>query len=211
MRLTKFTLAVGLVFGAVNAGATTLYLDSVDGVKDSAGNYVGPYTGRLDSTAYKIFCDDFDHHIGVPDSETVNVSTISNLTNTRFGSLASATTLYEEVFYLSSYLLTASNSDRADIQDAMWSFFASDAPNQSSTAVQAWETQARNNYAGKDYSSFRILTDSTDRLNDKQELFISVGGVLPPGLTRTPEPATWGMLLTGLSGLAWVRRRRNRA
>ncbi len=194
----------------MNAGATTLYLDSVDGVTDSKGNYVGPYNGRVDATAYKIFCDDFDHHINVPDSETVNVSTISNLSKTRFGSLASATTLYEEVFYLSSYLLTANNTDRGNIQDAMWSFFASDAPNQSSSAVQAWETLAKNNYAGKDYSSFRILTDSTNQLNGKQELFISLT-TITPGLTSTPEPATWGMLLTGLSGFAWARRRRNRA
>ena len=210
MKLTNivFSLAVGL--GALSANASTLYFDSVDGTKDSSGNYVSPYYGRLDTNSYKLFCDDFDHNIGIPDTETVNVSTISNLSQTRFGGVTNATTKYEEIFYLSSYLLTANATDRGNIQDAIWSYFASDAPNQNSTAVKGWETQAASNYAGKDYSSFRILTDASNQYGGKQELFISVSPVTS-GLTGTPEPGTWAMLLSGFGGLALVRRRRTQA
>ena len=210
MKLTNFAFSIAVGLGAISANAATLYFDSVDGTKDSSGNYVSPYNGRLDATAYKLFCDDFDHNINIPDTETVNVSTISNLSQTRFGGVTNAVAKYEEIFYLSSYLFTANATDRGNIQDAIWSYFASDAPNQGSAAVQGWETLATNNYAGKDYSSFRILTDASSQYRGKQELFISVSP-LTPGLTGTPEPGTWAMLLGGFSGLALVRRSRKQA
>ena len=210
MKLTNTVFLIAVGFGTISANASTLYFDSVDGTKDSSGNYVSPYSGRLDTTSYKLFCDDFDHNIGIPDTETVNVSTISNLSQTRFGGVTNATTKYEEIFYLSSYLLTANATDRGNIQDAIWSYFASDAPNQSSSAVKGWETLATNNYADKDYSSFRILTDASNQLRGKQELFITVSPVTS-GLTGTPEPGTWALLLSGVSGLALVRRRRIQA
>ena len=210
MKLTNTVFLIAVGFGTMSANASTLYFDSVDGTKDSSGNYVSPYSGRLDTTSYKLFCDDFDHNIGIPDTETVNVSTINNLSQTRFGGVTNATTKYEEIFYLSSYLLTANATDRGNIQDAIWSYFASDAPNQGSSAVQGWETLAANNYAGKNYSSFRILTDASNQFRGKQELFITVSPVTS-GLTSAPEPGTWAMLLGGFSGLALVRQRRKQA
>ncbi len=212
MKLSFGVFVLAAAFSATMS-ASTLNLDSVDGTQDSAGNYVGPYNGRLDGLTYNIFCDDFSHHINVPDQVTVNVSTIADLHLTRFGSVAGATSLYEQVFYLSTYLVGASASQRADVQDAIWSYFSNNAPNQASAAVQGWLTQAQNNYSGKDYSSFRILTEASSssnpnaQFNGKQELFISTT-VQPAGLTGTPEPGTWAMLLTGMGGVAFMRFRR---
>jgi hypothetical protein len=214
-----FKACAVIVFGAITLSASTLNFDSVDGVKDSAGNYVAPYNGSLDGTNYLLFCDDFTHNIFIPDSETVNVSAINNLSLTRFGGLAAATSLYEQVFYLSSYLVGASDAQRGDVQDAMWSYFApSDAPNQSKQAVKDWLTQANNNYASKDYSQFRILTEANSdanpsaQFNGKQELFINISGdstnTTP---TNTPEPGTWALLLTGLGGFVLTRARRQRS
>ncbi len=210
MRRFQLLFVVSAAVLAMNARGATLNLDSVDGVKDTSGNFVGPYQGRLDGVAYALFCADFDHNIKDPDTVTVNVSTLNNLSLTRFGGLAAATSLYEQAFYLSSFLLTASNTDRGNIQDAIWSFFASDAPNQSSTAVKGWETKAASNYQGKDYSNFRILTDAGNQAGGKQELFLSTGTVGPPGLTSTPEPNTWALLLTGVTSLAIARSQRKK-
>jgi len=213
VNLSLVIAAAAVAFVAREVKASTLLLDSVDGVTDSAGDLVGPYNGRLDGLAYNIFCDDFDHHIGIPDSETVNVSTVTDLHLTRFGGVAAATSLYEQVFYLATYLTNASASQRADVQDAMWSYFSTNAPNQAKLQVQGWLNQAKANYAGKDYSSFRVMTEvntaanPTAQFDGKQELFLSTVTRLP-GLTSTPEPATWAMLLTGLGGFAFARFRR---
>lgn len=213
MKLSLVIAALAVACSATEVMASTATLDSVDGVKDSAGNFVGPYSGKLDGLTYNIFCDDFNHHIGIPDSETVNVSTLTDLHLTRFGGVAAATSLYQQVFYLSTYLLGASAAQRADVQDAMWSYFSTGAPNQAKGEVQGWLAQAQSNYSGKDYSSFRVLTEMntaanpTAQFDGTQELFISTT-IRQPGLTSTPEPATWAMLLTGVGGFAFVRFRR---
>lgn len=201
MKLINSIFAIGIAIAA-NASATTVYLDSDDGVTDTSGHLVAPYFGRLDTVAYNIFCDDFDHKIGVPDSVVVNVSTINDLSKTRFGALAGALSFYEQVFYLSNILNTANSTDRGNIQDAIWGYFAADAPNQGSAAVQGWKTQAAANYLGKDYSGFRILTDASDQFNGKQELFVNTG---------TPEPGTLALLFSGASGFAFLRFRRKKA
>jgi len=213
VKLNLVIAALAVACSATEVRASTLTLDSVDGVKDSAGNFVGPYSGKLDGLTYNIFCDDFNHHISIPDSETVNVSTLTDLHLTRFGGVAAATSLYQQVFYLSSYLPGASATQRGDVQDAMWSYFSTSAPNQAKAEVQSWLAQAKSNYVGKDYSSFRILTEAnsasgpTAQFDGKQELFLSTT-TRQPGLTSTPEPATWAMLLTGVGGLAFARFRR---
>ncbi len=213
MKLSLVIAALAVACSATEVMASTVTLDSVDGVKDTAGNFVGPYSGKLDGLTYNIFCDDFDHHIGIPDSETVNVSTLTDLHLTRFGGVAAATSLYQQVFYLSTYLPGASASQRGDVQDAMWSYFSTSAPNQAKAQVQGWLAQAQSNYSGKDYSSFRVLTEMntaanpTAQFDGKQELFISTT-IRQPGLTNTPEPATWAMLLTGVAGFAFARFRR---
>ena len=216
MRLTVCVAAI--VLSAFQASASTLNFDSVDGVKDSSGNFVSPYNGRLDGIAYKLYCDDLLHDINIPDTETVNISSLGDLSKTRFGGLSGSTNLYEQIFYLSTFLPGATNAQRGNIQDAIWSYFSTSAPDQSNPAVIGWKTQASQNFAGKDYSSFRILTEAnsaanpTAQFNGKQELFISVATTLPPGLTSTPEPGTWALLLSGFGGLAVSRfRRRNSA
>lgn len=190
-------------------------ITAVDYTQDSVGNYVGPYTGTVDSASMLIFCDDVFHHVNINEAVTANVSTIAGgLTLTRFGGLSAATTLYEEAFYLSTFLSSpAYSASRADIQDAIWDLFVTGGPNAAQLAVLNWQTQASNNYSGKDYSSFRIYTQPTmgnnEQYDGKQELFTS-SSTLGPGVTATPEPGTLAMLLTGMAGVVVARVRRRK-
>jgi len=88
----------------------------------------------------------------------------------------------------------------------MWSYFSASAPNQSSSAVMGWEQLAQNNYADKDYSTFRIFTDSTNQFNGKQELFttMSTGPLVP---APAPEPGSWALLVTGLGLIGFGTKR----
>jgi len=208
-------------FGVLHLGATSVItITAVDYTQDSVGNYVGPYTGTVDNASMLIFCDDVFHHININEAVTVNVSTIAGgLGLTRFGGLSAATTLnatklYEEAFYLSTFLSSpVYSANRADIQDAIWDLFVTGGPNAAQLGVLNWQTQASNNYSGKDYSSFRIYTQPTTGNNEqydgKQELFTS-SSTLGPGVTATPEPGTLAMLLTGMAGVVVARVRRRK-
>ena len=187
-------------------------ITAVDYTQDSVGNYVGPYTGTVDNASMLIFCDDVFHHVNINEAVTANVSTIAGgLTLTRFGGLSAATTLYEESFYLSTFLSSpAYSASRADIQDAIWDLFAPGGPNATLATVVGWQTQASNNYSGKDYSSFKVYTQpSPNQFDGKQELFTS-SSTLGPGVTATPEPGTLAMLLTGMAGVVVARVRRRK-
>jgi len=205
-------------FGVLHLGATSVItITAVDYTQDSVGNYVGPYTGTVDNASMLIFCDDVFHHININEAVTVNVSTIAGgLGLTRFGGLSAATTLnatklYEEAFYLSTFLSSpVYSANRADIQDAIWDLFVTGGPNAALATVVGWQTQASNNYSGKDYSSFKVYTQpSPNQFDGKQELFTS-SSTLGPGVTATPEPGTLAMLLTGMAGVVVARVRRRK-
>ena len=200
---TFAALAFVTGFTIANLGATTIsVIESEKDMKDSAGNFVGPYMGFVNGEKNPyIYCDDLDNHITFGEEVRVNVSTIKDLSLTRFGTVKAATELYEQAFYLSTFLGNPKNNDdRADIQDALWSYFSENAPNREKEQVKKWLEQAKANYAGKDYSGFVVYTDSGDQFHGKQELF--TGSIpAPPVVTATPEPATWTLLLTGFGGL----------
>lgn len=216
LKLVTYAFVIGL--SAMNLSAAYLNFDSTDGATDSSGNLVSPYNGRLNNVAYQLYCGDFTHNINVPDFEVVNVSTIKDLSLTRFGGLSGSTSLYEQVFYLSTLLTMPPAGDtRGDVQDAMWFIFDPNSspepsPNRNSATVQGLVTQAQTNYnkPGADYSSFYILTDASNQFNGKQELFVNSPGDSVTS-TATPEPGTWAMLLSGIGGIAIARSRRKKA
>jgi hypothetical protein len=199
---------------ALPAGATTLNFGNpgYTGNSDASGNPVYPYYGNIDGgSQINMLCDDFDHPVSPSDSFAVKISTVSNLTYSRFGSISAATKMYEQVFYLLSYMNTASTADIGNLQDAVWSYFSTSAPTTSASGatktIAQWKTLAANNYTGKDYSMFRVATDASNQASGKQELVYTTG-VTVAGLTSaTPEPGTIAMLAGGLFliGLRWYR------
>jgi hypothetical protein len=170
---------------------STVSVASAPGAKDSGNNLIGPYQGTFGSAASIIYCDDLAHNINFNQVANVNVSSIGDLSLTRFGGSGAATVLtaavatadYEKIFYLSAFLgssytsptsfyagksvtdnssnTSATSGVNADIQDAMWSIFDSAAPNAASTGVGYWLGQAAANYKNFDYSHFKILTDDS--------------------------------------------------
>jgi hypothetical protein len=192
------------------------------GVQDPNSKYVAPYSATLNGSAVTVYCDDIAHTIG-SGSYTVNVETIANLTGAKYAGVSGATQLYEEAFYLSTYLGTYSApavaSTRTVVQDAIWylfnnTYFTSNSNYTTSymTSVQSYVTQAQANYNHYSYTNFKILTptDGTQGLNGtaSQELFTNSG--TPLFTVATPEPASYSSMLAGLGVLAFGIWRRHR-
>lgn len=232
---TKATLVIGafIVSSSIAfANIGTIGISNVSGARDSANEFIGPYGGPFNGVTTMVFCDDLNHNIWIGAAPTtVNVSSIGNLSLTRFGGPNAPTALvatadYEQIFYLSTFLATpnlqnpyptftsgtnsANSNVQADIQDAMWSYFAPSTENIGTNQVNYWVTKAGANYRNYDYSTFKILTDSSDQYGGIQELFINTdlhGDVLTP----TPEPGFWGLLTAGAGTLGVCLYRRKRA
>jgi hypothetical protein len=226
MRAKKYIfgwLVCGMTIVSAEGSQITLNFDSFDSSRaDSVGNPVGPYVGTVQSgtgtpVSVQIFCDDLTHDISVPGTYTEDVETISDLSGARFSGVGAetsleATDLYEELFYLAGILTSATGTTAADIQDAMWNLTyplegnpGADAAPAITSSVQGWLNQAVANSAGGNYSSWVILTDSSNQYNGVQELIYNTG--ITTTTTGAPEPGTVGMLLGGVGLLIYHRRR----
>jgi hypothetical protein len=227
MRLTKaLYLPIAWAIASLPCAASTVgYLDFTGGGV-GPGGIISPYTGNLSlggaynpstATALQLFCDDFSDHVSIGDIYQVNISTISNLSSTRFGGVQGATQLYEQVFYLADQLLFAGDlTTQTNIQDAIWQIFdPTDFPNTASNAaaVTQWRNTALNNYKSVgSYASWNILTDANIQgagLGGKQELLYTTSPV-PHYSVGTPEPGTVAMTFGGVALLAYGRRRKLR-
>lgn len=229
--MSKLLTSAAIVLVAASAAfADTITVETVN-LKDSAGEYIGPYGGKFNGSLTSVYCDDLLHNIQISANTTnVVVSTVADLSNTRFGGASAPTASvaladYEEIFYLSTFLTgtytapstyyspfsggsTSANTNvKADIQDAMWSIFDSAAANNNTNQVNYWLTLAQNNYSHYSYSNYRILTDSANQYNGVQELFVNISG--GNTLVGTPEPGTVASVLGGMAALAfgWRRKR----
>jgi hypothetical protein len=167
----------------------------------AGGYYVGPAYGNLNGGPTMGFtCDDFSTVTYVPGSFSVYVSTLSDLSQTKFGNQTGALFKYEEVAWLNSKI-QANPGDVGDIQFAMWSIFDSSTPTLDA-GEQAWITAASEiNPSPYDFSGFTIYTPS----NTTNQEFVSGGGVDP-----VPEPASFLLLGLGMLGMLPVKRLRSK-
>jgi hypothetical protein len=223
LSLRAVALILLLLAAAATASADTLMLNN-GGNYTMGGVYVGPYnfTGTIggQTVSLHLICDDFKSDVTVGESWTVQISPFPS-TYATLGTAAQ----YQEVAYLAQMMFglnpasSGYGTTLGELQWAVWNILdpgvglsgANPDPYGSLTAaqisaVQGFVTMAANNAASGNYSNLVVYTPvpGTQQPNPPnvglpQEYF---GDPAP-----TPEPATMMLIGSGLSGLAFFRRR----
>lgn len=185
------------------------------------------------NTLLKTYCVDFANEVN-PDGGkyAVNISTLSDLSNTRFGntaqsaftfqnapagtSLGSAANRYAEAAWLIGQfdLTPGANNNAKDIgiQSAIWNLL--DVTGQHNTQGD-WQTWMNNAATSGGSSNFQIFTTTdvasasgNNRYNIGGQEMIVIGGT--PNISQTPEPQSAVMIGLGglLIGLGVIKRRK---
>jgi hypothetical protein len=149
----------------------------------------------------KFYCNDFATTTYVPSSFAVAVSTLSDLSQTKFGSTPNALSRYQQAGWLISQM-ELNPSQVGPIQYALWSVFNSSTP--SVPGAADWLSAASSiNPAQFDFSSVRVYT-ATNTVNQE---FISGGA------HALPEPSIILLLTSGIAGLGlfkWKLRKKTK-
>ena len=179
--------------------------------------YIGPYIATIDSVPdFKIICDDFLSDTYLYETWNASVSTLADVSQTRFKDL----TGYEVVSWLSTQLLNAPTgcgaTCQADIQYAIWQVFDGTTPTPFSyispadqIAAQGWLDQAKaavasstfdiSQYAGVVIYTPTSCVSGQCTTGGLPQEFISIRAV--------PEPASLLLLAIGTATLFGYRRR----
>ena len=208
---TLFWLVAGAVLlfapAALADGVTVSMLLTSPGTNGAmAGVYVGPYVAMVNGVSTPIVCDDYVDESYLNESWTANVSTLADLSGTKWGSLCNATTLYEEAAWLTEQLVSAPPSQAGDIQFAIWALFDPSAVDGLSLTdqgiVQGWLTQVEGmSFSTSEFPNILIYTPNT---NYSIECNGQPCANTPPQefMVDTPEPGELGLLLIGLTAIA---------
>jgi hypothetical protein len=192
------------------------------------GWQVGTYKATLDGAPISIWCTDFFNHSADARVWKTGLGG-SDLSKTRFGTLSGQPLQYKRAAALTSLFGTAPTSQWGYIQYAIWELMADPIPHAGSAfpaaqaQVNGYLTWSLTNYLNYDYSKMFVLTDTrvtggtnawpngcqgvVDRSTCGAQEYLT------GELLAAPEPATIGLLATGLVGLSitgMVRRRRNK-
>jgi len=196
-RKSLFLAAALLVLVAVPSFAETLNLTTLP-TTTAGGYYVGAIGGNINGgTKANYYCIDFATTTYIPSSFAVLVSTLSDISGTKFAGQQDALKKYQQVGWL-MYEMQINPSKIPALQFAMWSVFNPSTPTYQDSAY--WlDASAKINPASYDFSNMRIYTPT----GSKNQEFL--GGSV--SLAAVPEPAEWLLLFLGLGLISWRLRR----
>jgi hypothetical protein len=208
MKLRKawLLLPILLIATAVHADSVTMQFIGVNGA-NNGHYYVSPYYGTLNGSPVTLYCVDIANTVHFNQVWQANLSTItnvSNLSNTRYGSLPNGLAHYQQAAWLINQFPTHS-SDYVNLQYALWNLFnPSLAPD--SAGSNAWLALAAANFGSMSFGNFRVVTNVAPvYLTGQVQEFIII---VPP--SPVPEPATLALFGSGLIAIATAVRRRSR-
>jgi hypothetical protein len=170
------------------------------------GVYVTPYYLSINGgTPIDVVCDDYTHEVWVGEAWSANVSTFSNLGDTRWGS--SDTQQYDEAAWLYEQYLNG-NASAGDVNFAIWSLFdpqlnaSTPGWDQGVSNLLSWAGQWYSDGAGGvNFSDFMIITPTDGGPGSPQEYL---------AVQPTPEPGTLVLMGSGLLLLAIFARKKSR-
>jgi hypothetical protein len=202
LKLCWLLLAVLVLFvPLLRADTVTVQLTGVNGVNDGH-YYVSPYFGTINGQPVVLFCNDVLNSVSIGQSWQANLSTItaeSNLSLTRYGNLPSALMVYQEAAWLTTQF-QSHPSEYVNLQHAIWYLFTSNLAF-FTEGSGSWVALAQQNYTNISYDNFRVVTNAPPPP-------VQLTGQIQEYITTVPEPATLTMLGMGLSGIAFLCRRK---
>jgi hypothetical protein len=124
------------------------------------GEYLMPYYASINSAnPTAIICDDFLHQVNVGDHWTGTLTTMADLSGTRFGIVH--TTEYHEAAWIASQINSHSSlDDITGAQFAIWKLFTPGTPTVpgESTWISKAQNAAASNFGGMNFANWQVLT-----------------------------------------------------
>ena len=203
MRIHRFTgplVAAALLCAGVSAQASSVVLVDTAASEVRNGAYAGFYTLSIDATTLPGMCDDFSTHINVGDSWMATVNTYADIMGGagKFG----PTVKYNQAGWLFSLATSASASDQASIDEAIWKIMdPSGAPTPSTLAGQNYLAMATG--GSHDTFDFTNIMEVVTAIPPSASQEFLIGP-----MASVPVPAAAWLFASGLAGLAGVARRR---